>query len=755
MRMKKWLAVLTALCLLCVGLSATFAEELEIVEAAGETPAESELIATEAGAEDAVPEATGSLADGEIPEPEEAPAPEAPTQAAAPEAAEPNPYANDPSDFVIEDGVLKKYNGFDKDVVIPDGVTSIANYAFQNDKNIVSVTIPDGVLSLGYDVFESCEALESVTFPDSTTNIGTYTFMNCSSLKNVRLPAGLTVLPTWTFMSCKSLESIDLPATITSMGSYAFGYCESLKSLTLPAGLLSIGSSAFAGCKSLKSLVIPDGVTTLGQSLFAYCDNLESVTIPASVTSIDRTTFDNVNTTIRGEAGTYAERYANGMGIPFNAPVVSISTPTYWVDDDDQNNRYGLYAYIKCTTAVTAVQKPSDLARDLTWSSSDPSVVTVDQKGNMKGVKQGKAIITVATADGKGKAAQLKVVVPEVATINISNSDKALEIPLNEGRWVYASVNTPFSYRSKVYMPLTWSTSSAKVAAMGGTRHSSDTSYHLYVKGLKPGKATITAKTPDGGKATLKVTVYREDPYDIEIDQGSMIALKPKGKATLTATLRPVGAKPGVTWTSDDPGIAKVSKKGVVTAVKAGETEICAESVNGNKDYILVVVTKESPYEIRLLDTDRITLGVGENLTVKPRLYPANAKTKLTWKSSKPKIATVDNKGLIKPLSKGTSVITVQTDNKKEAMLKVTVKPAPKSVKLDKKGTQKVSLGNSLTLKATLSKGSASALKWTSSNTKVATVNDEGRVMTQSMGTATITVKTFNGCKASVKIKVE
>lgn len=137
------------------------------------------------------------------------------------------------SDFQIKDGVLIRYTGKDKDVVIPDSVTSIEIGAFRGCISLTSITIPDSVTSIGNRAFENCKSLTSITIPDGVTSIGGYAFYDC-----------------------KSLTSITIPNSVTSIGHRAFYDCESLTSITIPDGVTSIGHCAFYGCKSLTSIKI-------------------------------------------------------------------------------------------------------------------------------------------------------------------------------------------------------------------------------------------------------------------------------------------------------------------------------------------------------------------------------------------------------------------------------------------------------------------------------------------------------------------
>lgn len=156
------------------------------------------------------------------------------------------------------------------------------------------------------------------------------------------------------------------------------------------------------------------------------------------------------------------------------------------------------------------------------------------------------------------------------------------------------------------------------------------------------------------------------------------------------------------------------------------------------------------------LNTTKKTIYKGKTLTLKATLKPAGVSDKITWTSSKPKIASVSNKGKVTGLKKGTTTITAKTASGKKATCKVTVKEvAAKKIKLNKSAVvleeEKI-----YTLKPTLTpKNSTDTLKWSSSNPKVATVSSKGKITAIKPGTATITVKTQKGKKATCKVTVK
>ena len=160
---------------------------------------------------------------------------------------------------------------------IPDSVTSISGFAFEDCTSLTSVTIPDSVTSICDYTFASCASLTSVTIPDSVTSIGEQAFMGCSSLTSVTIPDSVTSIGKVAFTGCSSLTSVTIPDSVTSIDWYAFSGCTSLTSVTIPDSVTSISGFAFEDCTSLTSVTIPDSVTSIGVGAFASCTSLTGI----------------------------------------------------------------------------------------------------------------------------------------------------------------------------------------------------------------------------------------------------------------------------------------------------------------------------------------------------------------------------------------------------------------------------------------------------------------------------------------------
>ena len=177
-------------------------------------------------------------------------------------------------------------------ITLPDGITCIMDYAFENCSSLSSVIIPDSVTEIGKS-FQDCSSLKSIVLPDSITMIDGPAFRGCSALESITLPKSITNIHWYLFEDCSSLKSITIPDSVTNIKDFTFMGCSSLKSIHLPYGITGIESAAFHSCSNLSSIAIPDSVTDIGSSAFAGCSSLSSIAIPDNVTSIGIYGFSN------------------------------------------------------------------------------------------------------------------------------------------------------------------------------------------------------------------------------------------------------------------------------------------------------------------------------------------------------------------------------------------------------------------------------------------------------------------------------
>jgi len=194
--------------------------------------------------------------------------------------------ATDLEKFVIENGVIKSYIGKDDTVVIPRGVTAIANRAFYNLAFLKRVRIPDSVTEIGVCAFGECPKLKEVTLPAALREISSLLFYHDKALKSVTLPGTVTAISPSAFNGCSSLKAITLPEGLLSIGDSAFTECRALEEVILPATLTRLGEKTFAGCSALHTCHMPIFLSALPIGLFAECQSLENLTLPEDLTVI-------------------------------------------------------------------------------------------------------------------------------------------------------------------------------------------------------------------------------------------------------------------------------------------------------------------------------------------------------------------------------------------------------------------------------------------------------------------------------------
>lgn len=165
-------------------------------------------------------------------------------------------------------------------------------YAYKGDFPEGSiVTIPSFIKKISGKAFAGKKGLKKIVIPDGVILDGGNIFDGCSSLEEAVLPSDLKELPDGTF-SNTGLKSITLPDGLEVIGKNAFSGTANLKSITLPDGLEIIENNAFY-YGGLTEIVIPDSVTTIGQLAFGNCENLLSITLGKGLQNIEENAFKN------------------------------------------------------------------------------------------------------------------------------------------------------------------------------------------------------------------------------------------------------------------------------------------------------------------------------------------------------------------------------------------------------------------------------------------------------------------------------
>ena len=264
------------------------------------------------------------------------------------------------------------------EITIPDSVTSISDYAFNDCTSLTSVTIPDSVTSIDDWTFSSCTSLTSIEVSGNNKNYSSAdgVLFNKDKSELITYPAGKTdseyVIPNSVisigdsaFENCTSLTSVTIPDSVTSIGRYTFENCTSLTSVTIPNSVTSIGDDAFYNCTSLTSVTIPDSVTSIGSGAFSNCTSLKSIEVSGnnkSYSSADGVLFNKD----KSELITYPAGKTDSEYVIPNS-VISIGDSAFEnctsltsVTIPDSVTSIGDYAFCNCTS-LTSVTIPDSV----------------------------------------------------------------------------------------------------------------------------------------------------------------------------------------------------------------------------------------------------------------------------------------------------------------------------------------------------------------------------------------------------------
>ena len=223
---------------------------------------------------------------------------------------------------VLEDGTIEidSYDGDYEAIVIPAqiggrDVTVIGGFA--NEDEITSVVIPDTVREIADNAFVNCFNIISVKMGAKVEVIGDNAFDG--EFEEIVLPNTLKVIEENAFASVP-LKVLSIPNQVEEIGSGAFLSAD-IENLTIPGNVKIVGKEAFYYCNRLENVVIEEGVEIIEDLVFENCESLKTITIPSTVTEIGEHTFNGCpNVTIIAEPGSAAEKLANTRKIPVQNP---------------------------------------------------------------------------------------------------------------------------------------------------------------------------------------------------------------------------------------------------------------------------------------------------------------------------------------------------------------------------------------------------------------------------------------------------
>ena len=487
--------------------------------------------------------------------------------------------------------------------------------------------LSNNLAKIGKYAFYDCTSLAEIVIPDSATEIGKYAFSCCTSLSKVQLSNNLTIIEESAFFDCTSLAEIVIPDSVTEIGESAFSGCTSLAKVKLSNNLTIIEAGTFRDCTSLTEIVIPDSVTEIrGRwegyyqyyvGAFSGCTSMKSITIGSGVEGVDYSFISLCRGLANINVSPNNKNYSSIDGVLFNKDGTELLAYTGGNDRSEYTIPDG----------VTTVCENAFLGCYIKTLTIPVSVIEIDDSA-FENCDSLKNVYYLGTRE------QWKAVVIGTKNEALTRATvHCIDDPPCDHVWGEWEVVEEATYEKE------------------GLERRVCSLCNIEETRVIPKLVRVSAIELSESEKKLNV-----------------------GKSfTITATVKPDNAwNRTVTWSSSDPSIATVDENGTVTAIAEGEAIITAESADGVTAECKVTVEKKVA-AIELSENEK-TVFVGDTFTITATVKPEDAFNRtVTWSSSDPSIATVDENGTVTAIAEGEAIITAESADGVTAECKVTV----------------------------------------------------------------------------------
>ena len=378
--------------------------------------------------------------------------------------------------------------------------------------------------------------------------------------------------------------------------------------------------------------------------------------------------------TVTGVAkGTAVITVKTGSGKKLTARVTVVSVPATAVT----LNKKEAALYVGSSVNLTAKTQPKGCNDVIRWSSSDPTVATVNESGSVKALSAGTATVTAySEINGEIRDTAEITVRTKATQVEWVNDDagsliaKEFRRGMQPEQTLTLSVNivSPANCSDTV----TWTTSSAKTA----TVEPSEDGRSATVTAKASGTAVITAKTGSGKKLTARVTVVTVPAASLTLNKQN-VSVYTGASVTLTAKTQSKICNDVIRWSSSDPAVATVNENGSVMGIAQGTATVTAYSSIDGEIMATAEITVRTKAQKLVINATDVNLAIGEEDVLFATLTPEGSNDTVTWSISNPKIASLsfDEYGntVVRGLAKGSAVVTVETGSGKTATAKVVV----------------------------------------------------------------------------------
>lgn len=401
------------------------------------------------------------------------------------------------------------------------------------------------------------------------------------------------------------------------------------------------------------------------------------------------------------------------------------------------------------TTTITATVTPDTTAnKDVVWSSSDESILTVDENGKVTAKAAGTATVFCKLKDNEDIYARTEVTVnASSAGLKLNYSTYELVMGTADATDKSVTLVAEIEAEDASIYKKTWASSDTNVVTVNASG---------LVTAKGPGTATVTCTLSDGTVAECQFTVISKvTGLTITKDSSTMYA---GNTMKVTVTVKPDNATDSsIAWSSSDPTVAAIAEDGTITAYKKGQTTITCSALDGSGKSSQFLLTVKQQATGVTIDKTAVTVYIGKTETVTAKVLPDTADNKaLNWEIDDSDVATVSS-GRITGKAVGTATVRATTRDGSNITkeIKVTVLQQINTITLDKT-SETLKVGQNASLVASISpiKPSNAGLVWSSDNDKVAKVNQNGVITATGRGSTNIWCKAADGAGAKAQCRV-
>lgn len=694
---------------------------------------------------------------------------------------------------------ITQYLGNSKSLTIPstiDGykVTKVESLAkIENDDEVINTTletlnIGNNVQIIGSYGVTDFAKLKTVNIKSSVRVVENFAFDGCNAITKINIDNGLKVVYGDGFSNIKNLKSITLPNSVSRVGANAFGYMynDDTNKYSRVSGFTISGYTGsnvekyanncnftFTSLGTYKKSDDVDYLYTLQDdkvSLITYLGSGGDVTVPEEIDGyvVAYNTTNEVfsENQFRNSLGKLNSEFDYVTAIAFpsmwdcygnisldDTPKLSeitITNTEYNFDDEVSENKPFGYSYVfDDDGVVTEFIKNDDFVIKGYYGSTaqqyaeknDFTFVPIESDNTIPVVPTDSVTeTTVNNTIEETSTVESNFTEPssvEVTTVSNNDNDNNIKTPTD-------NTETTETNNNEVTIP---------------TEDNSDIEEPTNDYDIEPSSRYVDYPTESEMEETTYTLPKVKDTNvyvkKIMLNKTKATVLSDKS-VKLVAKVYPKNANnKKLLWTSSNKRIATV-EKGVVVGLRKGIVKITVKSTDGSKLSAQCVVTVKQAVKNIKLNKTLITGRKGTKVTLKAKVTPTKADNRIVkWQSSNKKIVTVNKKGVVTVKGKGCAVIKCTSSDGSGAYSKCVVNNSSKakSIKLNKKSA-KISAGKTLKLRVTV-KGSCKEVLWKSSNTKVATVTDNGLITAVENGKTVISATTMDGSNKVAKCTVK